>query len=113
MLLQLLAAGLGKACLQALVLQVLLDLLKLLPADSPLLQLADSPCPLRQLYLHHKASTHMQLRERRKGGGGGGRGWWVVGGKRELEGTRTASKGGREIVCSVDSQKGVGEEVKA
>ena len=111
MLLQLLAAGLGKACLQALVLQVLLDLLKLLPADSPLLQLADSPCPLRQLYLHHKASTHMQLRERRKGGGGGGQG--VVGGKGELEGTWTASKGGREIVCSVDSQKGVGEEVKA
>ena len=54
-LLQLLAAGLSEACLQALVLQVLLDFLKLLPADSPLLQLADSPSPLSQLYLHHAA----------------------------------------------------------
>ena len=44
-LLQLLAASLSQACLQPLVLQLLLQLLKLLPAYGPLLQLADAPCP--------------------------------------------------------------------
>ena len=58
-LLQLLATGLGQAGLQALILQLLLNLLKLFPADSPLLQLTDPPGPLRQLYLHHDTSSHM------------------------------------------------------
>ena len=92
MLLQLLAASLGEACLQALVLQVLLDLLKLLPADSPLLQLADSPGPLRQLYLHHSPSTRMQGGEggwdwgRLVGERGGGRGGGGLGRGRPMDG---------------------------
>ena len=52
-LLQLLTTGLSQACFQPLVLQLLLQLLKLLPADSPLLQLTDAPCPGGQLHLHH------------------------------------------------------------
>ena len=50
-LLQLLTPGLSQAGLQPLVLQLLLQLLKLLPADSPLLQLTDAPCPGSQLNL--------------------------------------------------------------
>lgn len=56
-LLQLLAAGLSQAGLQSLVLQLLLQLLKLLPAHRPLLQLADAPCPLCQLNLQHSTSA--------------------------------------------------------
>lgn len=51
MLLQLLTAGVCQPCLQALVLQLLLQLLKLLSADSTMFQLTDAPCPACQLSL--------------------------------------------------------------
>ncbi len=54
-LLQLFTAGLGQACFKALILQLLLKLLKLLPADSALLQLTDAPSPGCQLNLYHHA----------------------------------------------------------
>jgi len=54
MLLQLFTAGLSQACLQALILQVLLELLKLIHADSTLLQLTDAPSLSSQLNLQHR-----------------------------------------------------------
>ncbi len=51
MLLQLFTAGLSQARLQALVLQLLLEFLKLLHADSTLLQLTDAASLSSQLNL--------------------------------------------------------------
>ena len=55
-LLQLLTAGVCQPCLQTLVLQLLLQLLKLLPADSTMFQLTDAPCPACQLSLRFQVS---------------------------------------------------------
>lgn len=62
MLLKLLTPGVGQPSLQALVLQVLLEVVKLLPADSALLKLTDAPCPHSKLSLHRRHAQALAYR---------------------------------------------------